>query len=445
MTIVKLDELGIIAEPDSLIGEPSLERRDSLKDSPWTDGTLDGLNRVVDLHKLISERKSVCRSDAAMIEDLSTENSILAYHSSRYPKAFYTEDLSTTLYRETILSLESSVVKSVSDTLGTITRFIGNHGKSAVAHISEIFDEDARTNANIIKVVSMVDYLEKTISILEKSAVGRKMARDIKEIQSVLFDKYTSKWNGLKDAIANPSKDFSTLSEAIAIPIIEVYPKTMDVLNDLMRGLGNAKTQDEVAAVIKGYKVPEVDISKLKRWTSKHISGNRMEKVEGVVTEFQAVAMSVRSHIKALENNRSAKPSFKADTVLDAMSKTEWVTTKVVAEGILKKAEGVASDQDRLSNEIAKLAQSTIVDANLGQQTLPVVLELLSIVRGFGALIDAIGILTVVKRELINEQLKSLAESVAMVHTLIKSKNSEMTVGEVTEINKLISDLKNSL
>lgn len=445
MTIVKLAELDEMLDEENLLGSPSLERRDSLRESPWTDGTLDGLNKVVDLHRLITTRKSVCRNDASLIEDLSNENSVLAFHSSRYPKAFYTEELSTALYKETVLSLESSVVKSVSDTLSTITRFIGDHGKSAVSYIKEIFDEDARTNLNISKVVNMVDYLDKTVSILEKSSVGRKLARDIKQVKVEVYDQYTSKWNGLKDALSSPAKDFSSLSEAIAIPIIEVYPKTMDVLTQLMEGLGNAKTQDEVKKVLDTYKVPAVDISKLKRWANKNIPSSKMEKVEGVVTELQALAMSVRSHIKALENNRTVKPSFKSDDVLDSMSKTEWVTTKVVAEDILRKAEGVAGNQDKLSNDIAKFAKSTIVDANLGQQTLPVVLELLSIVRGFGALIDSIGILTVVKRELINEQLTSLSSGVGMVHSLIKNKNSDMTVGEVTDLNKLIIALKATL
>lgn len=441
MTIVKMDDLTL----DDYSIESNLERRDSLKDSPWTDGTLDTLDKIITLHDVIVSRKKVCRNDAQLIEELSTENSILAYHTTRYPKAFYTEELSGTLYNETVLSLESSVVKSVSDTLTTITRFIGDHGRSAVGYIKEIFDEDTRTNASIVKVVNMVDYLDKTIAILDKSTVGKKLSRDIRGIKATIFENYTSKWNGLKDAIANPSRDFSTLSEAIAIPIIEIYPKTMEVLSQLMEGLSGAKTQEEVDRVLKGYKAPDIDIAKLNRWVAKHIPGNRMEKVEGVVTDLQVTAMSVRSHIKALENNRATRPSFKADDVLDSMSKTEWVTTKVVAEGILKKAESVAVNQEKLSAEITRLAKSTVVDANLGQQTLPVVLELLSIVRGFGALIDAIGILTVVKRELINEQLKSLVEGVSMTHKLIKDKSSEMTVGEVVEINKLISDLKNTL
>lgn len=445
MTIVTLTDLESRVDVDALLGEASLERRDSLKDSPWTDGTLDHLNRIVDLHTLVTSRQSVCRNDAVLLAELSTESTILSQHASRYPTAFYTEDLTTTLYRETVLSLESSVVKSVSDTLGTITRFIGDHGRSAVSYIKEVFDEDTRTNTNITKVINMVDYLERTIAILEKSSLGKKLARDIRGLRVDIYETYTGKWNGLKDAIANPSKDFSALSEAIAVPIIEVYPKTMEVLTDLMSGLGSAKTSADVDAVLKAYKVPAVDISKLRRWTNKHIPGNQMEKVEGVVTELQAIAMSVRSHLKALENNRSAKPTFKADDVLDSLSKTEWVTTKVVAEGILRKAESVASDQDKLSSDVARLAKSTIVDTNLGQQTLPVVLELLSIVRGFGALIDAIGILTVVKRELINEQLTALASGVKVTHGLIKSKSSELTVGEMTEINKLISDLKNTL
>lgn len=445
MTIINIEELEHLSNENSLVEETTLKARDSLKNSPYSDGTIDTLARLVELRSRIKDRGTICRADVNDLAELSSENSVLSNHLRRYPVSFYSESLSTILYDETMVSIENSVVKSMSDTLSTITRFIGNHGGSAIDYIKEVFDEDARTNASIAKVNILVEYITKTRAILESSGIARKISSDLKYVDESLYDEYTSKWNGLKSAMSSSDKEMNWLSESIALPVIDAYPKTMAAATELIEGLSKTKTSADVDKLIKNYSKPNINITRLKKWVSKHIQLNKVVRTEGVMSEFQSLAMTVRSHIKSLQNNRTDKPPFKFKDTLATMSGMEWVTTKVVSEDILKRAEEVSKSQSDISNKMDRLTKDLVLDESLGHAALPIVLELLSIVRGFGALVDSIGIITLVKRELVNEQLKSLTKAVGSIHQIVRDRRQDLTVGEISNLNKLTKELKEAL
>lgn len=444
MTIIQLENVEFLDIGDSSM-ESSLERRDSLKGSPYESGSLSLLESIEIIYDNIKGRGSICREDAINIESLSQENSILRTHCRRFPSGMYTEDLSTVLFNETVASLESSIVKSMSETLSTVTSFIGQHGSSAISYIKEVFDEDARTNVSIRKTLHLIEFLNKSIETLNKANNARKFKADLSHIDGIIFDKYTAKWNGLKDVISQPSNDMAILSESIAIPVIEIYPTVMESIKKLIEDASSAKSKEDVDKIIKGYKSPSVNISKLSKWVSKHVPQNKTVKTEGIVTPIQAMAMTIRTRVKSLENDRNSRISFKAKDVLENITNTEWVTTESIADDILKKAQNISRDQERLGSEMTRLAKSTIVDNDVTQALIPIVLELLSIVRGFGALIDAIGVITIVKRNLVNDQLQALSDGVKAVYEIVRNKRADLTVGEVLEMNKLITDLKSSL
>lgn len=445
MTIIPFQDVDFL-DTEELSTESSLDKRDSLKNSPYSEnGNLGLFQEMQDIFARIIDRGTVCREDAITIENLSQENSILRTHVRRYPSAMYTQDPSRTLYDETVASLESSVVKSMSETLSTVTGFIGQHGGAAISYIKEVFDEDAKTNASIRKSAHLINFLDKSIKLLEKADNARKFKSDLSHVDGIIYEKYTDKWNGLKDAISQPSKDMAILSESIAVPVIEIYPSVMSTIKKLIEDVSSATDKNAVDKILKNYKSPEVNITKLSKWVAKHVPQGKTVKTEGIVTPIQAMAMTVRTHVKSLENDRNVRVSFKPKDVLDNISKTEWVTTEAVADEILKKAQDVSRDQERLGSEMARLAKSTVVDNEVTQTLIPVVLELLSIVRGFGALIDAIGVITIVKRNLVNEQLQALSEGVKAVHEIVRNKRVDLTVGEVTELNKLITELKSNM
>lgn len=445
MTIINIEDLEHLSNESSLVEETPLETRDSLKDSPYSDGTIDSLSKLVAIRDRLKDRGTICRADVVDLGEVAAENSVIQNHIRRYPSNFYSESLSPILYNETMVSVENSVIKSMSDTLSTITRFIGNHGGSAIDYIKEVFDEDARTNASITKVNVLVNYINNTRGILESSAIARKVSSDLKYVDESLYDEYTSKWNGLKSAMSSSDKEMNWLSESIALPVIDAYPKTMDAATELIEGLSKAKSSADIDKLLKGYKKPDVNITRLKKWVSKHIQANKVVKTEGVMSEFQSLAMTVRSHIKSLQNNRTDKVPFKSKDTMSNMSSMEWVTTKVISEDILKRAEEVSKSQSDISNKMERLTRDLVMDESLGHTVLPLVLELLSTVRGFGALVDSIGIITLVKRELVNEQLKSLTKAVGSIHQIVKDRRQDLTVGEISSLNKLTKELKEAL
>lgn len=444
MTMIHVGDVEFLEEVTTL-GDLSLERRDSLKHSPYTDGTLDHLSQLAEFRDLIKERGTVCREDALRLSEFSTESSILDAHTHRYPPFMYTESLSKTLYDQTLVSLESSVLKSVGDTLTTVTRFIGDHGRSAVQYIKEVFDEDARTNENIRRSAHLIDYLEASMALLGNTSNASKFKRDLSHVEKIVYDKYTAKWNGLKDAISLPEKETATLAEAISLPVIDLYPTTMETIKAFIEDVAKSKSQADIEKIVKGYKTPATDMRKLSRWVDKHVPRNEVTDPHGTVTQLQSLGMTVRTHVKSLENNRTVRVSFKPDAVLKTIADTQWTTTQAIADDIMKKVDAVLESQDTLVTELNRLAKDTLVDTEMSHVVLHVVLELLSIVRGFGALIDAIGVITVVKRNLVQEQLVALGEGVKAIHEITKNKKKDLTVGEVTELNELTTTLKQNL
>lgn len=444
MTIIQFEDVDFLDVLD-VSTESSVARRDSLKDNPYESGPLPVVQSLTDLLDTIQDRGQVCRVDATRLAELSTESSVLRTHIRKYPATMYTSELSQVLYDETVASLESSIVKTMGETLSTVTNFIGEHGSSAINYIKEVFDEDARTNDSIRKTIHLIEFITDAKTMLAKSSVARNVRNDLAHVDEIIHDAYTSKWNGLKESIATPAKDMAILSESIAIPVIEVYPSTMMAIKTLIEEVSKAKTKSDIDAILKQYRTPKVNIDKLKRWVNKHIVKSKIVKTEGVVTELQAIAMTVRSHVKSLENDRQSKIGFKAKDVIQNISDTEWVTTETVALEIMTKAKEVAAQQKSLSADMSRLAKTTIMDNEATQELIPVVLELLSIVRGFGALIDAIGVITIVKRALVNEQLRALSMGVKAVHEIIRNNRTQLTVGEVGELNKLIVTLKSNM
>ena len=440
-----LEIIDLVIEQDVIEPTQTIERRDSLKDSPYSDGSIVRLDTILALHDRIATRGTVCRNDATALSDLSTEHSSLAAHFRRYSTSMYSTELSNTLYRETVASLESSVTSSVTAVISNIGSFISEHADSALSYIREVFDADAVTNTASLRVAAQIDYIDSIVTILEKSGISRKVARDIKAVDTVIFDQYTVKWNGLKNLLATGKGDIQALNEAISIPVIEMYPVLLEFARSLLLALESAKTVEDVQKTVGTMTVPVVSVPRLTQWVQKNVGKNNTEKAEGFVTEFQTLAMSVRSHLKALENNRGSATGLKVSSIRRDMQSMEWMTADAISGDLLAKSKALTSMHGGAIADLGRLSKSLKVSDNFGQVVLSKVLETLSVTRGFGALIDSLGMLASVRRELMNAQLGAVNAVSKTLMGLIKQHRNDLTIGEIDQINKATQALKSAL
>lgn len=430
MSILKIVDLGDVSTIDQ---HPEVSFESSLD-----VGT--SLDRLVDLRNRVVARGTVCRQDAMDMSDISNEHQIIKNHLLQTPTGMYTECLSKINLNETVLTLESAVSKSVLTTIGDVSQYISTRASSAMQYISDIFDDEVIANKNALRVMIMVEYANTVTGVIKAT----KLSGAIGDVTSKGVDSLATEWSDLKTLINDPKADLDTLVGGLTNPVINHYPDLLKAVMDLLEALDKSKTSAELTKALKSIKLPTVGYGSLVEWVKRRYPNTRYVKVEGS-TPFQVAAVHARDLLKQLSTSRQGGFKIKADELLKSGEYIPRMTSQVAAERALKSAKSTTDKYTGDLSRLGKVAQKLVLNDSYETTAMPVILEILSLVRGFTSLEESIGILAMARRELIGNYMQTMSKVSADLHGLVASNAGNFTVSQVKEINDATIKLKASL
>lgn len=444
MSILKLTDLDI--------SDVGVETEDtSFESSILAPGRFENLfeeqfkiTNAVALRDRIVERGSICRTDAEDLKQIADVHPDIQTYVNETPTAFYTEALSDVNFDDTVEALENGIAKSMMSTIGDMANHISTRATSAMKYVTDAFDDETITNKNALRVMIMVEYATTISNIVGKSKSGRDLSKGINQLIDKSLDEMASEWDGLKALVNNSKSDLRGLVESVSSPIISYYPDVLKNIIDVMEGLEKAKSKEDVSKLMKSITVPNVAYGRLSEWIKKYKPGVKF-KPAGEDTLFQTVAVYVRNTVQSLSKDRQVHFDIKADTFLKSSEYIPLMSSQVTTERELKKAKDITSKYTGDLNKLGKMAQRLVLADNYEADAMPIILEVLSLVRGFNALEETLGMLTIARRELINVYLTTLSDISRNLHLFVKSHTGELTIAEVKSINDATIKLKSNL
>lgn len=398
------------------------------------------LDRLVDLRDRVVSRGSVCRQDALDMAVLSNEHQSVKNHLLQIPAGMYTECLSTINLKETVLTLESAVSKSVLSTIGDVSQYISTRASSAIQYISDIFDDEVIANKNALRVMVLVEYATTVTAIIEAT----KLKGAVKDALNKAVDELANEWSDLKNLVNDPKADLDTLVGGLSNPVINHYPDLLKAVISLLEALDKSKTPEELTKALKTVRLPTIGYGALTEWMKRRYPSTRYAKVPGA-TAFQVVGIHVRDLFKQMSVDRKDGFKIKGDGLLKAGEYIPRMTSMVATERALKSAQSTTERYTGDLSRLGKVAQQLVLNDSYESTAMPVILEILSLVRGFTALEETLGILALARRELIGSYMQAMSKVSSDLHALVSANAGSFTVTQVKQINDATIKLKATL
>lgn len=439
MTILNVKDLSL---PESMkVAEISFEDSAGIKETSVIDVPL---NKVYDLRDRIVSRGSVCRQDALDMFTLRDSHEPIKHHLDVITPAMYTEALSKVNLSETVASLESAVARSIMSTISDVSKLISVRASSAMSYISDIFDDEQLANKNALRVMIMVEYASTISDVIGKSKGNAGLSRAVDGAIDKSLDAMAGNWSGLKDMINDRKSDTQGLVDACTTPVLGYYPDVLKEVISLLEGLEKAKTSEDIRKLMASIKIPTIGHDKLLGWIKKKQPGLSLKVVEGS-TPFQTAATQVRDLIKGLSTDRQVRFKGKAGSFLKDSEYIPLMTSQVGTDKALKRSKEITDKYTSELTRLGRVAQKLVLAENYEAEAMPLILEILSAVRGFSALEETLGLLALARRELIGDYMSALTVISKDLHELVKENSDKFMISEVKVINDATIKLKASL
>lgn len=439
MSILNIKELSI---PDTVdVSECSFE------DSGVVSAVAEieqPLSKVYELRERVLSRGTVCRQDALDMFSLRDSHESIKHHLDRITPGMYTESLSKVNLAETVASLESAVAKSIMSTISDVSKLISARASSAMSYISDIFDDEQLANKNALRVMIMVEYAKTIADVIGNSKGNVGLSRAVDAVIDKALNDMAGNWSGLKDMINDRKSDTQGLVDAATSPVIDYYPDVLKEVITLLEGLEKAKTSTDIRKLMESIHIPNISHSKLLGWIKKKQPGLSLKVVEGS-TPFQTAATQVRDLIKGLSTDRQTRFKSKAGSFLKDSEYIPLMTSQVGTDKALKRSKEITEKYTSELTRLGRVAQKLVLAENYEAEAMPLILEILSAVRGFSALEETLGLLALGRRELIGDYMSALTVISKDLHELVKENSDKFMISEVKTINDATIKLKASL
>lgn len=387
-------ELSGLSLESAEIGPDDMRAEDAIGevvDNPIHSKQFDDMQRILTSYAAIVDRGYVCRGDMQQIEDLAIDYPLLARLFCRYPINSFTEDPSRVNYEVSnegfVRTAYDAIVKAFKEVIAFLLE--------SFKRLWKFLTDNAQRTAAVDDMAARLTAIQRYISEVDKVMSTGPLTTEYRAVLRRGFDtehhNLSKKWNGFKQLLLTEPAKGGEYLDVISGVIKTKIPPFVESVDQFLTNLSTARTETDVMSAIARMELVDMNSAALTKCVSEMGYNFRGAKTDPKVTNFQGMANHMRNSFRSWGNDRNA--------ILDRSSFQRWVLETTVTPWAKNLNETIAWSTGRTGPILKRLGEFTGDKLEPGMEQVyidklvPFIMSLTSILQGFTALEQSMGML----------------------------------------------------
>lgn len=398
--------------------------------SPVHEEPFNNMLTVFDTYSSIVDRRYVCRGDMERIKGLAPQYPALNELVEQYPVNSFTLEPSKVNYDVSLEGFARTAYEAVVKALRDILDFIIKSFK----RLWQFMRSDTQRTQAVDDVAGQLVAIQNYILEVDKIASSTRFSAEFQRVKEGAFKSEAHnlyKWNNLKNNfMVDPAASraiFNTINDVLRAKT----PPFVDAVSAFLTALTEAESESEINTAIAQMELLDMTSAQLTTLTAQQGYSTRGTQINPKMTNFQSMSSFMLNTLRSAENDRTQANIADFSKAIVTFTVDEW-------SGAMN--ETIAFNQSKVDPILKRLESFNEGSLKPGledvyiQKLTPFFTSLTSILQGFTALENAMGMLTANRNNVTIAISKAALNIVKSMDKFVMSKKDELTLAEQSVI-----------